>query len=146
MSSPISDEWRHLARSRADRLCEYCLTHENDCLFTLQIDHIISVKHGGAATLENLAVACIFCNRHKGSDVGAIMADGRLARFFNPRADSWAEHFRLVGGLIEPITAIGEGTARILRFNDPERVAEPRRIDCAGDGIRSLQALARMRG
>src|ERR1700683_5700763 len=99
MSSLISDELRLLARSRADRLCEYCLTHEDDCLFTLQIDHIISVKHGGTAALENLAVACIFCNRHKGSDIGALMADGRLSRFFNPRADSCAEHFRLVGGL-----------------------------------------------
>jgi hypothetical protein len=145
MSSPISDEWRLLARSRADHLCEYCLTHEDDCLFTLQIDHIISVKHGGAATLENLAVACIFCNRHKDSDVGAIMADGGLTRFFNPRTDSWAEHFRLVGGLIEPITAIGEGTARILRFNDLERVAEREELIAQGR-YPTLQALARMSG
>jgi 5-methylcytosine-specific restriction endonuclease McrA len=53
--------------------------------FTLQIDHIISVKHGGAATLENLAVACIFCNRQKGSDVSTILAGGKFTRFFNPR-------------------------------------------------------------
>jgi hypothetical protein len=145
MSSLVSEEWRLLARSRADCLCEYCLIHEDDCLFTLQIDHIISVKHGGTAGLENLAVACIFCNRQKGSDVGTIMADGRFTRLFNPRTDSWAEHFRLVGGTIEPITAIGEGTARILRFNDLERMAEREELIAQGR-YPTLQALARMRG
>ena len=119
--------------------------HEDDCLFTLQIDHVISVKHGGATALENLAVACIFCNRHKGSDVGTIMTDGTFTRFFNPRTDSWAEHFRLFGGTIEPISVIGEGTARILRFNDPERMAE-REEWIAQGRYPTLQALARMRG
>ena len=88
MSSLISEELRRLVRSRADRLCEYCLTHEDDCLFIFQIDHIISVKHGGTAGLENLARACIFCNRQKGSDVGTILADGKFSRFFNPRTES----------------------------------------------------------
>ena len=144
MSSLISDEWRLLARSRSDRLCEYCLTHEDDCLFILQIDHIISVKHGGATALENLSMACIFCNRHKGSDVGTITADGSFVRFFHPRSDSWAGHFRLAGGIIEPMTSIGEGTARILRFNDPERVAERQELIAQGR-YPTLQALARMR-
>ena len=145
MSSPISDEWRLIARTRSDRLCEYCLIHEDDCLFTLQIDHIISVKHGGADTLENLAMACIFCNRQKGSDVGTILADGKFARFFNPRIDSWAEHFRLAGGAIEPITAIGEGTLRILQFNNPERLAEREELIAQGR-YPTMQALSRMRG
>jgi hypothetical protein len=114
---------------------------------TIAFSHFrsISVKHGGPATLDNLAVACIFCNRQKGSDIGTIVADGTFVRFFNPRTDLWAEHFRLVGGTIEPITAIGAGTARILRFNDPERVAEREELIAQGR-YPTLHALARMRG
>ena len=144
MSSLISDALRPLVRSRADLLCEYCLTYEDDCLFILQIDHIISVKHGGATELENLALACIFCNRQKGSDVGTILASGSFTRFFNPRTDSWAAHFRLAGPMIEPMTPVGEATARILRFNDPARLLE-REEWIARGRYPALQALARMR-
>jgi hypothetical protein len=145
MSSLISDEARFLVRSRGDLLCEYCLILEDDCLFTLQIDHVISVKHGGGADLENFALACIFCNRQKGSDVGTILADGSFSRFFNPRKDFWAGHFRLAGAVIEPITAMGEATARILRFNDSERVDERSELVAQGR-YPTLQALARMSG
>lgn len=145
MSSLISEQMRLLVRSRADRLCEYCLIHEDDCSLILQVDHIISVKHGGAAGLENLALACIFCNRQKGSDVGTIVAGGSFTRFFNPRTDSWGAHFRLAGALIEPITVVGEATARILRFNDQERVAEREALLAQGR-YPALHALARMRG
>ena len=145
MSSLISEPLRLLVRSRADGLCEDCLTHEDDCFFALQVDHIISVKHGGVAVLENLALACIFCNRQKGTDVGTILADGGFTRFFNPRTDSWAAHFRLAGAMIEPMTAVGEATARILRFNDAERVAE-REEWIAQGRYPALPALARMRG
>jgi hypothetical protein len=119
--------------------------HEDDCLLALQIDHIISVKHGGPTALENLAAACILCNRQKGSDVGTVLADGRFTRFFNPRIDSWAEHFRLAVATIEPISEIGEGTARILQFNAAERVAERQELIAHGR-YPALQALARMRG
>ena len=36
------------------------------------VDHIISVKHEGSTTLDNLAYACVVCNRQKGSDLGSI--------------------------------------------------------------------------
>jgi hypothetical protein len=145
MSSLISDELRFFVRSRADRICEYCLNHEGDCLFTLQIDHIISLKHGGCADSENLALACIVCNRQKGSDVGTILADRSFSRFFNPRTDSWAVHFRLVGATIQPITVIGEATVRILRFNDSERVVEREELIAQGR-YPTAQALARIMG
>jgi 5-methylcytosine-specific restriction endonuclease McrA len=81
MSGLVSEELRLLVRSRAECLCEYCLLHEDDCLFTLQIDHIISIKHGGGTSGDNLALACIFCNRQKGSDVGTILPAGTFVRF-----------------------------------------------------------------
>jgi hypothetical protein len=34
-----------------------------------QIDHIIARQHGGATELENLALACIHCNRFKGPNM-----------------------------------------------------------------------------
>ncbi len=129
MRGYISDELRRLVAARAEYLCEYCLLHEDDTYFGCQIDHIISVKHGGATDADNLAYACPFCNRHKGSDIGSIVREtNEFVRFFNPRLDSWAEHFRLNGAVIEPLTSIGEATARILGFNDAEQVLERRAL------------------
>ncbi|MCC3438667.1 MAG: HNH endonuclease [Oscillatoriales cyanobacterium] len=91
----------------------------------LQVDHIISVKHGGETTADNLAYACIFCNLQKGTDLGSIVwRTGELVRFFNPRRDFWGEHFRLDEAAIQPRTDIGEVTARILEFNHNERIRE----------------------
>jgi hypothetical protein len=56
--------------------------------------------------------------------VGSIAASGEFTRFFNPRADRWADHFKLRGAFIDPQTALGEVTARILGLNEPERIME----------------------
>jgi len=53
---------------------------EDDAGFSHQVDHIVSRKHGGLSTQENLAYACVECNRHKGSDVASI--DQILERLF----------------------------------------------------------------
>ena len=36
------------------------------------LDHAFSRKRGGTSEFENLAYACILCNRYKGSDVASI--------------------------------------------------------------------------
>jgi 5-methylcytosine-specific restriction endonuclease McrA len=41
----ISEGLRRLVIARADRLCEYCLLHEDDAYFGCEVDHIISEKH-----------------------------------------------------------------------------------------------------
>lgn len=120
----ISLQLRRLVTSRADHLCEYCLILEVDTL-GCEIDHIISVKHGGLTTEDNLAYACVFCNLHKGTDLGSINWRTReLVRFFNPRRDFWGDHFRLDGAVIQPLTDLGEVTARILDFNSEDRILE----------------------
>ena len=97
VSNHISDDLRRLVAARAKYLCEYCLVHEEDTYFGCEVDHIISLKHGGPTTAENLAYACAFCNRQKGSDIGSILwQTGEFIRFFNPRTDRWADHFQLV--------------------------------------------------
>ncbi len=73
MSRYISEDLRHLVAARAEYLCEYCLIHEDDTFFGCEVDHIISMKHGGPTEADNLAYACAFCNRQKGSDIGSIL-------------------------------------------------------------------------
>ncbi len=94
MSSYVSANLRRLVAERALDLCEYCLLHEQDTFLGCQVEHIISEKHGGQTVESNLALACVFCNRFKGSDIATISQDtGGLCRLFNPRIDRWAEHF-----------------------------------------------------
>ncbi len=82
MRSYLSDDLRRLVAKRANSLCEYCLVHEDDTYFGCEVDHIISVKHGGSTTADNLAYACFFCNRDKGSDIGSIVWEtNKFVRF-----------------------------------------------------------------
>jgi hypothetical protein len=126
-TSYISAELRRLLVARAESLCEYCLIHEEDTFFGCEVDRIISRKHGGATDEQNLALAYLFCNRNKGSDL-ASLAPGtdRLVRFFDPRSDHWSEHFRLEsdGITLVALTENGEATARIFGFNEGERLFE----------------------
>lgn len=121
----MSPETRRIVASRANRVCEYCLIAEDDAYFNFQVEHIISRKHGGSSELENLALACVFCNRYKGSDIATLIPEtNQLVRFYNPRTDRWREHFRLIGVAIESLTEIGEATVRILQMNHDDQLLE----------------------
>jgi hypothetical protein len=90
-----------------------------------EIDHVISRKHGGTSAPENLSFACYLCNRYKGSDIASLSpVTGELVPLFHPRRDRWTEHFRIAGPIVEPLTDIGIGTARLLRLNATARVVE----------------------
>jgi hypothetical protein len=118
---------------RAQNRCEYCLYPEGRSAFAHQVDHIVSRKHGGSSTLDNLAYCCVFCNRYKGADVAAINPQtGEAVRFFHPRLQRWPDHFRIRGAIIEPLTREGEATARLLRFNHGERIVERAMLQSAG--------------
>ena len=125
MSGYVPAGLRRLVAARAEGLCEYCLIHEDDTFLGCQVEHVIAEKHGGATAAENLAYACVFCNRYKGSDLGSIaVSTGQLCRFFNPRADRWGDHFKFDGARIRPLTDVGEVTVRILEMNHPDRLVE----------------------
>ncbi|MBM3888629.1 MAG: HNH endonuclease [Verrucomicrobia bacterium] len=146
MSSEVGEGLREHVAERAYRVCEYCLVHEDDLFHDCEVDHIISLKHGGATGPENLAYACFHCNRHKGTDVGSIASKtGQFTRFFNPRSDRWESHFYVNGGRIEPLSDIGEVTCRVLEFNHPERVLQRSLLAEAGR-YPTVEALARMKG
>ena len=71
MSRPyISGELRKLVAKRGNYCCEYCLMPEKERPTGCQIDHIISLKHGGENSESNLAYACLNCNLNKGTDLG----------------------------------------------------------------------------
>jgi hypothetical protein len=128
----IDESARLLVIERARRRCEYCLVHEDNAGFPHQIDHIISRKHGGSSGFGKLAYACILCNRYKGTDIASIDRSGRPIRLFDPRRDPWDEHFKLDGPIIQPLTPIGEVSARMLRLNAAERVIERRLFQALG--------------
>jgi hypothetical protein len=145
-TSYIAPALRREVVARSEGLCEYCLIHENDTFFGCEVDHIVSEKHGGATQEENLAYACFFCNRAKGSDLGSL-ASGTdiLVRFFSPRRDLWSEHFVLSqdGVTIRSLSDVGEVTERILGFNQPDRLLEREALRIAGS-YPSPAALRRM--
>lgn len=127
----ISDALRTLVRERAHGLCEYCLIHESDTVWGLQVDHVIAEKHHGPTADHNLCYACPACNRAKGSDLTTVVS-GKLVRLFNPRIDIWSEHFVLDGPLFKARSRIGNGTIRLLGINDSDRLEMRRILALAG--------------
>jgi HNH endonuclease len=116
---------RRLTRERAKERCEYCLIPETFAFSSHWVDHVVAEKHGGQTEESNLALSCALCNQHKGSDLTSIDPEtGAITPLFHPRRDRWADHFRLVGSQIEPLTPIGRVTVRLLQLNQPARIEE----------------------
>ena len=114
---------RKLVIQRARFRCEYCLVHEMYASFVHEVDHVIAKKHGGTDTLDNLAYACAQCNRFKGSDIASIDPEtGFLIALFNPRTQDWQNHFSLNGFVIQPLTATGRSSVRLLQLNQIDRL------------------------
>jgi HNH endonuclease len=115
---------RNEVRQRAGNRCEYCrLRQENEEENPFHIEHIIAQQHGGTDALENLALACSWCNAVKGPNLSSIDPDsGELTRLYHPRRDRWDEHFRREGPYILGLTAVGRTTAWLLRFNDTDNL------------------------
>jgi len=92
----LSTDLRQQVMARAANGCEFCLIHQDDVSDAHEVDHLIARKHGGQSVAENLALTCLPCNRHKGSDLTAIDPDAQtIVPLFNPRAQFWPDHFAL---------------------------------------------------
>ncbi len=126
MAAEIPRQIRTVVIERAQGQCEYCQKPDDRDLnfYRHEVDHVIAEKHGGKATLENLAYACFQCNRHKGTDIASLDPQtGLLSQLFNPRVQQWHDHFQLnADGTITSLTSVGRTTAALLRFHDPLRV------------------------
>lgn len=129
----ISPELRERVAARAKGVCEYCRLPQIAVLHKHEPDHVVPRQHGGETVESNLALACMRCNRYKGPNVGSFDPEtGQLTAFFNPRTQNWHEHFVLRDGVIEALTPEARVTAKILRFNDEERIQERRRLSAVG--------------
>lgn len=113
---------------RAGGCCEYCLEDTNNRIVDFAIDHVIAEKHGGPTQLDNLCLACYWCNSFKGSDLSSVdwAEDGAIVPLYNPRHEDWTTHFRLDGLRIVPLTPTGRVTVTLLQMNAPERISERR--------------------
>ena len=114
-----------IVRDRADDRCEYCQLHQDDSpLARLHIEHVIPKKHGGSDQLENLALACIDCNLHKGPNLTGIDPEtDEITELFHPRRQRWSDHFAWAGIYIVGRTAVGRATVRVLDMNSDDRLA-----------------------
>ncbi len=73
--------------------------------------------------LENLALACCFCNRFKGPNLsGMDPITGQVVRLFNPRQDRWEDHFAWNAALLSGLTATARATIQTLRLNRADAV------------------------
>ena len=133
MAAALPEWMRHAVASRAAYRCEYCGFPQAYALHAHEPDHIVPRQHGGEDDAQNLAWACLRCNRYKGPNVGSFDPEtGVLVPFFNPRTQEWAVHFVWEGARIHPLTAEGRVTVKILRLNDADRVAERELLIGAG--------------
>ena len=133
MSSDVSAELRQLVVTRANSRCEYCLLPQSAVLHKHEPDHVVPRQHGGESEENNLALACMRCNRFKGPNVGSFDPQtGELVPFYNPRTQDWYNHFELDGTMIRPLTAEARITVIILRLNDQERINERQKLMEAG--------------
>lgn len=106
-------------RRRAGGTCEYCLAPQWFYITPFQIEHIIARQHGGLTTFNNLALACLHCNAHKGPNIaGRDPVSRKLTKLFNPRRHKWDRHFRWDGPFVVGKTAIGRVTIAVLAMND----------------------------
>jgi hypothetical protein len=90
---------------------------------TFHIEHIVPESRGGSSELENLAFCCPSCNLHKSDRIEAQdPASGSVIRLFNPRLDSWEEHFQWDSYELRGRTPMGRATILALELNHPRRL------------------------
>lgn len=121
----MNESTRAFVRQRAGDRCEYCQVHQADSLIAaLHIEHIIPRKHGGDDARENLALACVDCNLHKGSNLSGIDPEtGEIVPLFHPRRQAWQDHFEWRGIHCYGRTATGRVTVQVLNVNSDEQLA-----------------------
>ncbi len=121
----MNESTKALVRERASNRCEYCQLHQDDSpLAVLHIEHIIPKKHGGTDDLDNLALACIDCNLHKGSNLTGIDPEtDEITKLFHPLQHQWEDHFEWNGIFIVGLTKIGRTTVRVFDMNSNDQLS-----------------------
>ncbi len=120
----MTEAAKAFVRQRAGLRCEYCCLHQDDSpLAALHIEHILPRKHGGTDDPDNLCLACIDCNLHKGSNLTGIdPLTGAVTELFHPRQQNWTDHFAWKGIHLIGVTAVGRTTIQVLNMNSPDQL------------------------
>lgn len=91
----------------------------------MTMDHIVPEAAGGPTTEVNLWLACNRCNEFKGKQSHAFDPEtGERVPLFNPRLQSWYDHFAWSDDSTHIVgrTPVGRATVAALQLNNPEIV------------------------
>jgi hypothetical protein len=116
----INLQQRKYVFSRAQNLCEYCISPLSHSLHPFGVEHIIPEAKGGTDDLDNLASACGGCNGHKYIKTNAVDPfDNQLVQLYHPRLMKWHEHFVWSDDylLMLGTSQIGRATVNALQLN-----------------------------
>jgi hypothetical protein len=109
---------KRLVIKRAGNRCEYCQLSQKGQEATFHVDHIVPLASGGETAAENLALACVSCSLRKGAKEFVFDEEtGIDIRIFNPRKDTWREHFEWNGVVLKGLTEKGQVTIKLLNLN-----------------------------
>ena len=120
MSSYIPVSVKKKVIERAKDCCEYCLSQQIYSPDSFSIEHIIPISKGGSNSLTNLAYACQGCNNFKYNHTHSFdLVTGKWVRFYNPRKDSWKQHFQWNSDktILIGLSPIGRATIDKLKLN-----------------------------
>lgn len=133
MSVPTALRMRIIEQAR--HRCGYCLRTEELLGMPMTLDHIIPQAAGGPTTEENLWLACRRCHEFKGTQTQALDPEtDALISLFNPRYQSWHEHFQWNedGTKVLGKTPCGRATVLALQMNNLQIVITRRLWVSAG--------------
>jgi hypothetical protein len=125
----ISAAIERRVRAMAQNRCGYCLSPQHLVMARLEIEHIMTLAKGGSNAEANLWLACPICNRFKGDKTTAVDPEtGAIVPLFNPRAQTWSDHFRWSDDGLRIIgrTTVGRATVAALHLSDDPDVLEVR--------------------
>jgi hypothetical protein len=134
MSSRIPRRLATEVRARAGDSCEYCLLRQWSQEATFHVDHIVPLSRGGQTHKDNLALACVTCSLRKAARQRARDSQtGRLVKLYNPRSDTWSDHFAVTRGCrIIGKSAVGRATIAVLGMNRAAVIAIRRELKSLG--------------
>lgn len=118
-------EYRSCLRWEFGFTCPFCLLHEADLTGGYSQDGtgLVHIEHLEPQSLypdlandySNVVLACRFCNQNRQAKKPRGEEGGRL---LDPTRDAWAEHFKLQGDRLTPLTDAARSTLEAYKPND----------------------------
>ena len=119
--SEISKDFDEKIRAQAGNMCGYCCVPQKLLSYKLEIEHLHPKGKGGTDEEQNLWLACRQCNLSKGTQtLGFDNVTSAKVKIFNPRQQTWSEHFAWSDDktIIIGRTSCGRATVSAIKLND----------------------------